>query len=67
MINVNVPNVALGELAGWRAAEVGAVPPRIVDGASLEPKVGHDGSFYVRMSWGDAMVCDCTKPPRGAS
>jgi 5'-nucleotidase len=56
VINVNVPNVELAELRGWYEAEVGAVPPRVVDGAVLEPKLGHDGSFYVRMTWGDAML-----------
>jgi 5'-nucleotidase len=56
VINVNVPNVDVADLKGWRIADVGSVPPRIVDGAVLEPKVGHDGAFYVRMTWGDAMV-----------
>ena len=23
--------------------------------ATLEPKLGHDGSYYVRMQWGDAV------------
>jgi 5'-nucleotidase len=53
VVNVNVPNVPLAELKGWRRTEVGYLPPRAMATAVLEPKLGHDGSFHVRMSWGD--------------
>lgn len=55
VVNVNVPNLALDELKGWRRTQVGTLPPRILAGATLDPKVGHDGAYYVRMSWGDAV------------
>ncbi len=55
VINVNVPNLPLDEVRGWRRAEVGTIPPRMMAAAHLEPKEGHDGSYYVRMSWGDAV------------
>jgi 5'-nucleotidase len=55
VINLNVPNAAVGDLTGWRLAEVGAVPPRTIATARLEPKVGHDDTFHVRMAWGEAV------------
>jgi 5'-nucleotidase len=55
VVNVNVPNLALEEIVGWRRAEVGRLPPRTLATAQMEPKAGHDGSFYVRMDWGDAL------------
>jgi 5'-nucleotidase len=53
--NVNVPNLAIADLAGWRLTSVGRIPPRVIADASLEPKVGHPGSFRVAMKWGDAV------------
>ena len=55
VVNLNVPNVDLAEVKGWRHARVGMEPPRKVSAATLEPKVGHDGTFYVRMTWGEAL------------
>ena len=37
VVNINVPNVELGELIGWRHARVGAIPPRQITVAALEP------------------------------
>ena len=31
------------------------MPPRAMAGAVLEPKLGHDNAFKVRMSWGEAV------------
>jgi 5'-nucleotidase len=56
VININVPNVDLDQVQGWRYATVGRVPPRTIDKVVLEPKQGHEGAFHVRMSWGDAAV-----------
>jgi 5'-nucleotidase len=55
VINVNVPNRPLDELAGWRRTEVALMPPRALASAELIPKLGHDGSFDVRMEWGDPL------------
>ena len=55
VVNLNVPNVDLEDVRGWRHARVGREPPRKVASATLEPKVGHDGAFHVRMAWGDAL------------
>jgi 5'-nucleotidase len=53
VVNVNVPNVPLEAVRGWRRAEVGHLPPRAMARAWREPKEGHEGGFYVRMDWGD--------------
>jgi 5'-nucleotidase len=55
VVNVNVPNLEVANMAGWRLTSVGRIPPRVVSDASLEPKVGHPGSFRVAMKWGDAV------------
>ncbi|MEY2430595.1 MAG: 5/3-nucleotidase [Acidimicrobiaceae bacterium] len=56
VVNVNVPNRRLDELAGWRRTEVALMPPRALAGAELIPKLGHDGAFDVRMEWGDPLL-----------
>jgi 5'-nucleotidase len=55
VINLNVPNLELADMRGWRRATVGQEPPRAMAGVTLEPKEGHTGSYYARMSWGDAL------------
>jgi 5'-nucleotidase len=55
-INVNVPNCDLDQVKGWRRAEVGTIPPRVVSTLQLNPKIGHAGAFQVRMNWGDPVV-----------
>lgn len=56
VVNINVPNCELADVKGWRHAAVGAIPPRVVTEVRLDPKIGHDGSFHVRMRWGDPVV-----------
>jgi 5'-nucleotidase len=56
VLNVNVPNRPLAELAGWRRTEVALLPPRTLATAKLVPKVGHDSAFDVQMEWGDPLV-----------
>lgn len=56
VLNVNVPNLPLHEIKGWRRADVGITPPRTMASATLEAKEGHAGGYYVRMSWGDPVV-----------
>jgi 5'-nucleotidase len=55
VLNVNVPNRPLEELAGWRRAEVARLPPRTLASAELIPKAGHDNAFDVEMKWGDLL------------
>ncbi len=53
VLNINVPNLSIEDLKGWKFTEVGGPPPRTMSTAELEPKPGHEGSFRVKMSWGD--------------
>lgn len=55
VVNVNVPNRPIGEIAGWQHTAIGRIPPRVISEATLEPKQGHPGSFRVSMKWGDAV------------
>ena len=52
VLNVNVPNLPLEEVKGWRWTEVGTIPPRAVTSAHLEPKPGHEGTYRVVMEYG---------------
>ena len=53
VVNVNVPNLPIADIKGWRYAVVGSAPPRAVASARLEPVAGTEDCFAVRMSWGD--------------
>ncbi len=55
VVNVNVPNLAVKEMAGWQRTAIGRIPPRVISEAGLEPKLGHPGTFRVAMKWGDAV------------
>lgn len=52
VLNVNVPNVDVGEMNGFRWTQVAAGPPRAIATAILEPKLGHEGTFRVKTDWG---------------
>jgi 5'-nucleotidase len=53
VVNVNVPNLPLDQVAGWRRTEVALLPPRTLTSAQLTPMAGHEGAFQVAMQWGD--------------
>lgn len=55
VLNINVPNLELGEIKGWKRTEVGVQPPRSVATAALEPRPGHQDAFRVKMNWGEAV------------
>ncbi len=55
VLNINVPNVELNELKGWKRTKVGVQPPRSVATAELEPRPGHQDAFKVKMDWGEAV------------
>ena len=55
VLNVNVPNVEPDQIVGWRRAEVGTLPQRAMAVARLEPMVGHEAAYSVKMTWGDAV------------
>ena len=53
VLNVNVPNVPLDQIKGWRYAEIGVVPPRTVANAYLEPRPGHEDAYWAIMQYGE--------------
>jgi 5'-nucleotidase len=55
VLNVNVPNEPVHAIKGWRRTTVGGAPPRAMARVELEPKIGHEGTFLVRMNWGEAV------------
>jgi 5'-nucleotidase len=55
VLNVNVPNLPVEQMGEWRWTDVGRVPPRTMARADLEPRPGHEGSFRVTTSFGDAV------------
>jgi 5'-nucleotidase len=55
LVNLNVPNLPVAEMAGWERTSIGRIPPRVIADARLEERVGHPGSFKVVMEWGDAV------------
>jgi 5'-nucleotidase len=53
VININVPNLEISDIKGWRRTEVGMTVPRAMVNANLEPKEGYNDSYYVRMEYGE--------------
>jgi 5'-nucleotidase len=53
VVNINVPDLTLDEILGWRHTVVGSVPPRTVNEAKLVPVDGDHDAFRVEMDWGD--------------
>ena len=52
VVNINVPDRPVSEMLGWRHTEVGSLPPRTVNEATLQPVEGDEGAFRVVMDWG---------------
>lgn len=52
VVNVNVPNLELDQIRGWRFTELGAQPPRAIENIELQPTLDNR-TFRVSMSWGD--------------
>jgi 5'-nucleotidase len=56
VVNVNVPNLPLDEIVGWRNAVVAATPPRALASARLEPIKGKEGCYAIRMEYGEPII-----------
>jgi 5'-nucleotidase len=52
VLNINVPNLPFAELKGWRRTQIAATPIRAMESIQLEPKLGHEGAYWVKMGWG---------------
>ena len=55
VLNINLPNRPVDELEGWKLTTVGGAPPRTLGKVDLEPKAGHEGTFKLKMAWGDPL------------
>jgi 5'/3'-nucleotidase len=55
LVNLNVPNLRVKEMAGWQHTSIGRIPPRVISKVTLEPRIGHPGTYKVAMTWGDAV------------
>lgn len=55
VLNVNVPNLPVAELRGWRHTELALMPMRSFANVELHEKQGHEGCYYVATSWGERL------------
>ncbi|MFN3220237.1 MAG: 5'/3'-nucleotidase SurE [Acidimicrobiales bacterium] len=53
VLNLNVPNLPLDEIKGWRRTDIGTRPMRSMTTVAVEPKVGHEDSYYLKFQWGE--------------
>lgn len=53
VLNLNVPNSPIDKIDGWEWTTIAATPPRTMSVAKLEPKLGHESAYNVRLEWGD--------------
>lgn len=51
-LNINVPNLEIADIVGWKRTEIGSLPTRAMTTVDVEPKQGHEGSFYLKLNWG---------------
>ena len=58
VLNLNVPNTSVEAIKGWRRTTLAHAPMRAIDRLILEPKAGHESTYEVSFSWGEA-----TEPP----
>lgn len=54
LLNLNVPNLPLDQVKGWRHTTPAVLPIRALTHISLEPKHGHEDTFNVVLEWGEA-------------
>lgn len=55
VLNINVPDLPVGQIEQWHWTNVGQAPPRAMSTASLSPKIGHTDRFHVEMAYSDAV------------
>jgi len=55
VLNINVPNLEKDDIQGWVGTEVGTDLIRSMSEVSVEPKLGHEGTYHLKMSWGDRL------------
>ena len=55
VVNLNVPNLDIADIRGWKHGRVGLEPPRRLSSATLERKTGFSDAYTVNMQWGEAL------------
>ena len=55
VINLNVPDLEVQDIKGWRYTDVGLIPPRAIKDVTLVPHPEQAGAFKVEMTWGDTV------------
>src|SRR5690606_25178463 len=53
VVSLNVPNLAVDDLAGWRHTEVGSRSAFSVKSVKMVEKPGHEGAFRLETEWGE--------------
>ena len=53
VLNINVPNLELSEMKGWRETKVGTDLIRQMTQVDIEPKIGHEETFHLKLKWGE--------------
>ncbi len=53
VLNINVPNLELSKMKGWRETKVGTDLIRQMTQVDIEPKIGHEGTFHLKLKWGE--------------
>ena len=62
VLNINVPNLELSEMKGWRETKVGTDLIRQMTQVDIEPKIGHEGTFHLKLKWGERICLLYTSP-----
>ncbi len=66
VLNINVPNLEVEEMKGWVSTQVGTDLIRQMTEVNIEPKVGHEGSFHLKLKWGERIPPTSTENDVGA-
>ena len=53
VLNINVPNLEVSEMKGWRETSVGTDLIRQMTEVDIEPKIGHEDTFHLKLKWGE--------------
>lgn len=51
-LNINVPNLDVADMKGWKRTRIGTIPTRTMTTVDVEPKEGHEGTYYLKFNWG---------------
>lgn len=53
-LNLNVPNLPLDEIKGWKETTIGMMPTRSMGRVRAEPKIGFEDVYELHLEWGVA-------------